>query len=161
MANRWKEKERDSVNETLLETAYVHGSAAPKLDFPVRETESPGRNGRRQSAEDDSSPLSMNLGYLLFLAVAAIAVVAICVNYLRLRSEYTTLQKEYTAKEADLSERILENDAIYNGIISSVNLEHVKEVATGKLGMIYATGDQIITYQETEKDYVKQYRDIP
>lgn len=162
MAKAREETRRELKVHRPLQNAYVQGAAAPALDFPVRDTEPErGRTPVAGSPLRDESRTQMNMGYLLFLAAMAVAVVTVCVNYLQLRARYTNLQKEYTVLEADLSERILENDAIYNGIVSSINLEEVKETATQKLGMVYATGEQIITYTETEKDYVKQYRDIP
>ena len=30
-----------------------------------------------------------------------------------------------------------------------------------RLGMVYASEDQIVEYLETERDYVKQYQDLP
>ena len=103
----------------------------------------------------------MNLGYVAFLAAAAVVTVLICVNYLRLQAQYTAVQKETTSLEAQLSELKLENDAEYNRIIAGVNLEHVKETAMNKLGMTYASIDQIVEYDAAEHDYVKQYQDIP
>ncbi|MCR4960230.1 MAG: hypothetical protein K6A74_02160 [Lachnospiraceae bacterium] len=103
----------------------------------------------------------MNIGYVMFLTLAAVLTVMICVNYLRLQARYTSLQKTTTALELRLGSLKLENDAEYNRIISGVNLEDVKAYAMDRLGMVYATEDQIVTYEAAEKDYVKQYRDIP
>ena len=105
--------------------------------------------------------LQMNLGYVVFLTAAAVLTVFICVNYLRLRSEYTALQKEATSLELDLNSLKMDNDAEYNRLISGVNLEEVKQTAMTKLGMVYACEDQIVTYDAAGKDYVKQFRDIP
>ena len=45
--------------------------------------------------------------------------------------------------------------------MDSVNLEEVREKAEGELGMVYASPEQIIEYEDPATDYVKQYEDIP
>ena len=54
-----------------------------------------------------------------------------------------------------------ENTTRYNSIVDSVNLEGVREKAINELGMVYATSDQVITYQNPVSDYIKQYQSIP
>ena len=103
----------------------------------------------------------MNIGYVAFLTAAAVLTVMICVNYLRLQARYTSLQKTTTALETTLGSLKLANDAEYNRVISGVNLEDVKEYAMNRLGMVYASEDQIVTYVPAEQDYVKQFKDIP
>ncbi len=104
--------------------------------------------------------LQMNIGYVTFLAVASILSVFVCVRYLRLQARYTSLQKEQTTLESTLSTLKLENDEEYNRIMNSVNLEEIREKAMNELGMVYAGAGQVITYQEPDSDYVKQYTDI-
>ena len=70
-------------------------------------------------------------------------------------------QKSITAMDTQLSELKLANDSEYNRVISSVDLEHLKDVAMNELGMVYAGESQIKIYDSTESDYVKQYQDIP
>ena len=54
-----------------------------------------------------------------------------------------------------------ENDTLETRINAYVNLENVYEIATKELGMVYASKDQVITYDKTESEYVRQYEDIP
>ena len=104
--------------------------------------------------------LQMNFGYVLFLTVAAIISVTVCINYLKLQFSYTTLQKTSTRLETQLSSMKLDNDTEYNRIVSSVDLEEVRERATGSLGMVYKTSDQIVTFEVPDNDYVRQFRDV-
>ena len=46
-------------------------------------------------------------------------------------------------------------------IATYVDLDHIYDVATNKLGMIYAKKNQVITYEKTESEYVRQFEDIP
>ncbi len=139
---------------------YVDGNTVRRV------TEAPERPSRKRKVSAETrknreKALQMNLGYVLFLTAAAVLTVAVCVNYLKLQSACTTLQKQETALETTLSEIKLENDATENRIYSSVNLENVKEVAMEKLGMVYATASQIETYEAADGDFVKQYQDVP
>lgn len=140
---------------------YVDGNTVRKLqEVPARKAErkssvSTATRQRRERA------LQMNLSYVVFLAVAAVVTVMVCINYLQLQSRNTTYQKTVTSLNTQLSELKLENDSQYNRIISSVDLEHVKDVAMNELGMTYPTEDQVYTYDATENDYVKQYQDVP
>lgn len=54
-----------------------------------------------------------------------------------------------------------ENDALQTNINTSVDLDHVYKVATEELGMVYANKNQILQYDKTESEYVRQNEDIP
>ena len=54
-----------------------------------------------------------------------------------------------------------DNDALEARISTYVDLKHIYEVATGELGMVYPSDDQILYYDKTESGYVRQYEDIP
>lgn len=128
----------DSYRE---ETVYINGNNALALSQPQRRPSvSEHTRANREKA------LQMNFTYVVFLAAAAVACVTVCVRYLRIQSNYTALQKKNTSLTATLDDMKHENDAEYNRIMSSVNLEEVRDVAMNKLGMVYASSDQIITY---------------
>ena len=105
--------------------------------------------------------LQMNLGYVLFLTLAAVISVAVCVNYLKLQASYTTLQKTSTRLETQLCTLKISNDTEYNRVVSAVDLEEIRERAIGTLGMVYKTSDQIMTYEVPDDDYVRQFREVP
>ena len=42
----------------------------------------------------------------------------------------------------------------------SVNLQKIYNIATKDLGMVFANNNQIITYDNNESAYVRQYNDI-
>lgn len=149
-----------SYNQYEMNT-YVDGNtvrkvqAAPRREQQTRTTVSSSTRKNREKA------LQMNMSYVLFLTVAAVLTVMVCINYLKLQALSTTYQKTVTSKSTQLSELKLENDSEYNRIVSSVDLEQVKEVAMNELGMVFASEKQIRTYDSMESDYVKQYQDIP
>ena len=147
--------------EIEIMDVYVDGNTLRTAHTLVRPQEQEEKKISRQAQANRERSMQMNLGYVAFLTVAAIVTVLMCVNYLRLQARYTAIQKQATSLEASLSELKLDNDAEYNRIISGVNLEHVKEVAMGRLGMVYASIDQIVEYEAADHDYVKQYQEIP
>ncbi|MCD7717567.1 MAG: hypothetical protein LUI39_14190 [Lachnospiraceae bacterium] len=116
---------------------------------------SPGIRRNRERA------LQMNFRYVLFLTAAAVVTVFVCVQFLQLRAVNTLLSEEVATLSAELDSAVLENDSEYNRVMNSVDLEHIKEVATNELGMQQATSDQIVTYEVEDGDYVRQYSEIP
>ena len=143
--------------------AYVDGTAVRKI-APSPEKRPQNRQTTRTSSatkKNRERALAMNLGYVLFLTAAAVITVFMCVNFLRLQSQGTRLQKQVTALETQLDAAILENDADYNRIMTSVDMEYVKDVAMNELGMVYAKKSQIVTYEAQNGDYVRQYTEVP
>lgn len=143
--------------------AYVDGTAVRKTAaVPERKPE------RRQTRSTSSATrknreraLQMNLGYVLFLTAAAVVTVFVCVNFLKLRAQGIVLQKQATALETQIDAARLENDSDYNQIMNSIDMEYVKDVAMNQLGMVYAKKNQIVTYEVSNEDYVRQYTEIP
>ena len=54
-----------------------------------------------------------------------------------------------------------ENDALQTRINTDMDLDHIYKVATEELGMVYANRNQVLLYDKTESEYVRQYEDIP
>lgn len=104
---------------------------------------------------------STSLGFMVFLAVVCVAIVFACVSYLQLKSELTGKAKALATLESEYSQLKADNDAYYSQVSSSADLEKIKAIAIKRLGMKYATEDQIITYETERSSYVKQYQDVP
>lgn len=103
----------------------------------------------------------MSMSYVVFLSVAAVASLFICVNFLKLQAECTANRKQVAQLESQYSDLKLANDAAYAKAVSSVDLEEIRDIAINELGMVYANKGQIITYDKQDKDYVRQYEDVP
>ena len=54
-----------------------------------------------------------------------------------------------------------ENTTRYNVLVDSVTLEEVEDKAKNELGMVPANDSQIVEYENSSDDYVKQYEEIP
>ncbi len=103
----------------------------------------------------------MTMPYVVFLSIAAIATVILCVAYLKLQAAGITYRNEIAALESRISTMRLANDNAYEDAVSSVNMEQVTEIAVNDLGMTYAKEGQIITYSSQDGDYIRQYGEIP
>lgn len=103
----------------------------------------------------------MNSGYVVFLGMAAVLCLVICVNYVKTQSRLTSYSKNITALQEELANLKEENNTKYNAVMDSVNLEEIREKAQKELGMVYASPEQIVEYDRPSTDYVRQYEDIP
>lgn len=158
-----RDRGRQRTTQNGRTYVYVDGTAVRKLqsvpaDRPQKKQTPSTSQATKRNRE---RALSMNVGYVIFLTVAAVICVFMCVNFLQLQAKGTKLQKEVTALETTLDAAILENDSDYNRIMTSVDMEYVKDVAMNELGMVYAKKSQIVTYEMQDGDYVRQYTEIP
>ena len=154
-------RQRDSVSSQM----YVYGNVVPKPvyepgrheDYPER----PQKRVSRQVQKNRKKALHMSPGYVIFLAVAAVAALVVCVNYVQLQSRITSNSKKITAMQEELANMKEENNTKYNSIMDSVTLNEIRERAQTELGMVYASPEQIVEYENPVTDYVKQYENIP
>lgn len=139
----------------------IEGNTVRKLQ--VREE----RHYRRQEetrayrVERDQKIQYTTVIYMLFLTVAAAMVLWSCVTYLQLQAETTSRVKNIAALETELEDLKKENDDNYTRIMTSVDLDYIRDVAINELGMVYANEDQVILYDGGTKDYVRQSQDVP
>ena len=97
---------------------------------------------------------------MLFLTAAAVVTVLTCVNYLQLKSDLTGKMKTVAALETELSQVKEDNNAYESQVTSDVDLNTIKKLAIGRLGMNYPTDDQKKTYSMPSNSYVRQYQDV-
>lgn len=144
---------------------YVYGNAAPKPEYEpqrrVKEPEQPKKKVSRQVKQNRKNAMGINKAYVIFLSVAAVLALAVCVNYVQLRAEITSRSKNITALQEEYVALNEENTTKYNSIMDSVNLEEIRDKAMNELGMVYATENQIIEYDNPSDGYIKQYEQIP
>ena len=164
-------RKAEAVPRSFAYTAQRRASAIP-AELPSRET---GRERRRQAERQavqktqrlsnarrvDRSELSIDLPFLLLLTAAVVATLVICYNYLRLTASIDAHMDNIERLETTLEDMRTENDALEQSIDTSVDLNYVYNVAVNELGMIHAGKDNMITYDKTESEYVRQYENIP
>ena len=144
--------------------AYVYGNTIRKETLPKTKAHiSPDkpRQTSRQVRKNRNKALHMSAGYVVFLAIAAIAALIVCTGYLKLQSEITSRSRNIASLQEELADLKEDNTTRYNAVLNSVNLEEIREKAINELGMVYASPEQIIKYKSPTSNTVKQYEDIP
>lgn len=143
---------------------YVHGNVVTKPTYePERRVKEPEREERvsQRVRKNRRTALRMNLSYVMFLTLAAMLALVVCVKYVQIQSRLDSRSKNITALQQELTSLKEENNTRYNSVMDAVNLDEIREAAQGTLGMVYASADQVIEYNSPSADYVKQYEDIP
>lgn len=149
----------------IRQQAYVQGNTVRKLrpeSAPVGQT--PQKKQTRVDytvRRNQEKALQIDLPYLIALVIAACCALYLCVNYLHIQSSITGRIDHIESLEQKVEAMKSENDALETRIKTYVDLDYVYKVATEELGMVYANKDQVILYNKTESEYIRQYEDIP
>ncbi|MBO5282239.1 MAG: cell division protein FtsL [Lachnospiraceae bacterium] len=98
----------------------------------------------------------MSLGYVAFLVLAMCVAGYVLVHYIQLQADITTVTERIARQEQELNNLKVANDEDLSRITSGVDLEEVKRVAIGELGMVYPEEGQIVTYSNEGYDYVRK-----
>ena len=156
----------------MSKTYYVNGSAVRELETqPVRRTTRPDRRKieeeqrkkRRRNAarRNRERELYMSKGYVMFLSACVVVIAMAAVSLIQMQSQVSQRMKNIAALESQVADLKMENDARYKEIVTSVDLEYIKDVAINELGMNYATEDQILYISVENNNFMDQYGDIP
>lgn len=135
---------------------YMYDNTARKASVQRQLEEAPARRLSKEARNNRERARYMNLGYIVFLMGALFMCGIILVNYIQLQSELTAKTRQVANLESELNALKLANDEEYNRINASIDLEEVKRVAIGELGMTYAKEGQIITYSNVGSDYMRK-----
>ena len=149
--------------QNVQRASYVYGNVVRQPAYePERRAQEPKKKRTsRQVKNTRRQALRMNRGYVVFMAVAAIAMLLVCIKYVNLQSANMSHAKKISAMEEELATLKEENTTRYNAIVDSVNLDEVRKKAKKDLGMVDASDSQVVEYKKPSLDYVKQYESIP
>lgn len=143
-------------------TTYIDGNVVRHIEtVPASREQQTQKVLSSEARRNREKALHMTLPYVMFLTVAAVAAVFLCVQYLQLQAAGITYRKEIVRLESALNNAQIANDNAYEEAMSSVNMEQIKEIAVQELGMVYADQGQVITYSSQDGDYIRQYGEIP
>ena len=135
---------------------YVYDNTARRLEVQRQMAEPARKPVQHEVRKNRDKARHMSMGYVLFLAAALVVAGLILVNYVQMQAELTNMTRVIATKESELSNLQMTNDEAYNRVMSSIDLEEVKRVAIGELGMVYAQEGQIYTYTNESNDYMRQ-----
>ncbi len=146
-------------------TSYVEGSAVRKLnnmpdtrreeqyyDFP---------SPRRQEHRRVKTLSGINFTSLLVLSAAIIATLYVCMDYLKINSEVTQMNRQVIENQQELTKLMKDNDAALETVNEAVDLDQIYHYAVEELGMVYPNKNTVIKYHSNDDDYVIKYQEIP
>ena len=139
---------------------YIMGNTARQME-PAIQDRPQIRNTRVSERKKMKSALAINGVSVFIMAVVAAFCIAICVSYLYLQSNISETRDNITKIKTNINTVQSQNDALKYSINTYVDSENVYNVATKKLGMRQAKGDQLSIYKSSDKGYTVQYGDIP
>jgi len=115
---------------------------------------------RRREQQQIEHFYRMDFISFAFLFIGLIAVFVLCCSIVSSQSAVTQMKKSIAAKEIELSQLQKQNDSDLAEINASIDLTKIYKKATKKLGMVHASENQVIEYDSTKSDYVRQYGSI-
>ena len=139
------------------QNVYVDGNTVRKVqEVPERrEYRQPEHSVRKNKAKPE-----LTRNFAIFLAALGILIVFCSINYLKLKTECTSKRSQLATLESQLAELKEDNDAYESQVTSSVDLERIRKIAIGRLGMKYPSNQQTETYATEGGSYVRQYQDV-
>lgn len=144
---------------------YEEGSALRKLSAVPQELpreypeEQPVR--RQRTAVRRARNAQITPRFLIGTVVLCAAMVAFVVGFLCLKEKIIEQNRHIASLENQINDLKSDNDAYYNKVMASVDLEAIREAAMNRLGMKYAEESQIQYYDTDGSSYVRQYQEVP
>lgn len=161
MASRQGRASTSRRQTTYRRQEYVQGNTVRKPDIRREMERAPRKKVSNTTRKNREKARHMNFPYLLFLVSALLVTGFVLIRYIQLQSDITNTVKNISRLESELNDLKLQNDEEYSRITSSIDLEEIRRIAIGELGMKYAQEGQIIPYTTSGSDYVRQLEDIP
>lgn len=163
-----REDNKRSVKRRSSLPGYNYGSAAQKLE-PERELRKRAAGDkRRRKAAENRTPASApkHSAGKFFGSILAAAVLVGFFGFLGsvyLKSEKRVAQAERARNEAQskLEAQREVNDTLQVEINRKEDLDHIRDLAVNRYGMVQPGQDQIRYYKRVEQGYVRQYENIP
>lgn len=145
----------NAYHGTERNDAYIYDNVVRKQEFVRQLEERPHRALSNTTRKNREKAHHMSLGYVTFLVVALCCAGVVLVNYLQLQAQVTRKAQIIASRESELNNLRLSNDEELNRIESSIDMEEIKRIAIGELGMVYAAEGQIESYTNEGNDYLR------
>ena len=146
----------------LRDNVYIEGNTVRREQEIIELPEEPRkREVSHQVRRNRAKAKRMTPSYVLMLAAATVVAVVFCYQTLLLQSQLVSIKRQIRGIQRTVDDLRMSNDALEDSMTIYTDLDYVYRVATRKLGMVYPTEAQIIRFEKTESEYVRQYEDIP
>ena len=156
---------------TVREMYYVDGSTIRKRQeiapVPLRRPRKQQPSGRpvprtyRSAAVRAEKSLYFDKGYAFVLTASVLLMIISCVVMLTIQSKVSEQERNIHSMQLEIQDLQANNAAYADSLENKYSLNHIYDVATKDLGMVYSQKGQIVYYESANEDYVKQMRDVP
>lgn len=145
--------------------AYIDGNTVRELEpfvIPRQVEQEKRRNAMRADAvkRNRQRQLVIDAGYMFFLTAAVIVTLLVCINFLHLKAQVQSLNSQVTSAKEEVMDLKAKNDAAYNRILTSIDLEEIRRKASDELGMVPARKEQIVRFNSNQDDYMMGHRSV-
>lgn len=164
MRNSGYSKGNDRIREL-----YISGNTAIEIETGKEEKESARRRriiqeqrveGLKIQKQQRAEKKARALRSAVIVSASAV-VLGILVLLLSSVITYNSLTSEIESLTEELDTLTLQNDSVEYDIDSSVDLSYIIETATEELGMVRSSYSQVVTYSDSDSEYVNQIAEIP
>jgi len=152
-----------NYNYNMRQITYIDGNTVRKeaiYTAPQRQQFTEEKRKINQRIAVNTEPVRVSLISLIGIVAAAIITLVLCIDYVQLQTNIRVRLETINEMEDNLANLISENNALENQVSSYIDLDYVYEVATKELGMVYPKSEQIVYYEDTNSEYVRQYGSI-
>jgi cell division protein FtsL len=132
-----------------------------RIDRSKIEEERRKKSRRDAARRNRERAMYMSPARVLFLSACVALSVIAAVSLVQIQAQTTQRMKHIANLESQLTNLRADNDAKYKEIVTSVDLNHIKDVAINELGMTYASEEQIVYFSIENENFMDQYGDIP
>ena len=153
--------EREYVDRSYIYGNTVRVISPERLPQPDKKEETKPaqkpqiRPGRRRRAK------RLSPAFAIFSAAAGILVAAAAISCVVMQTDITTRLKRISGLEQELLDMQEQNTQLETEIALLTDGTYIYETAVVKLGMVPADESNIIYYDKTESEYVRQYEYVP
>lgn len=145
---------------TYRRDQYIMGNTARQLE-PAIQDRPQIRTHRVSERKKMKNAHAFSAKSVLFVSIVTALCGGVIMAYLFLHSSISETRNNIAKIKTDISTIQSQNDALKYSINTYVDSENVYKVATKKLGMRQAKGNQLSIYKSSDKGYTVQYGDIP
>lgn len=135
---------------------YVYGSTAPKVDIRREMEEERIHRVSQTTKRNRAHARNMSPAYVMVLILCLSTAVGVILWYVNLQSQVTSQVSVINQLESQLNNLRQANDEEALRIDNSLDLEEIKRIAIGELGMNYAQEGQIVVYSGEGADYMRK-----
>ena len=146
----------------LQDDIYIDGNTARRAMVEIEIQEPVGDRKKRINKRMAPNPAlsSMSPVFAMGIVIAVAIILCLCVDYVQLQTDIKVRLDNINSMEAELANLISENKALEKQVSSYIDLDYVYDVATTELGMRYPSNGQVVYYESTNSEYVRQYGTI-